>query len=207
MHGLKCDSNSVDFLNSNLLPDHLCDQLQALTTNHMMYSVYFGDYLVQVTHIPEEGYCSVSKAHVVRCLQSLGVETMTFSIYRLRQRGAKIRRLTGTLLPLINSILTNKTSFIKMKRLNPRNNLITSKFEFTSGADGLHFPWSVAMTTTGRLMLSEDYSWAVKIFSLPGTYERYRTSPKRRYLFHFIQSITEILLLLIPILMLLLPSS
>lgn len=36
-----------------------------------------------------------------------------------------------------------------------------------SGVDGLHFPWSVAMTSSGRMMLSEDYSWAVKIFSLP----------------------------------------
>ncbi|XP_018668248.2 zinc finger protein ZF(Bbox/RING)-1 isoform X2 [Ciona intestinalis] len=36
-----------------------------------------------------------------------------------------------------------------------------------TGADSLHFPWCISLTTNGKLVLSEDYSWSVKIFELP----------------------------------------
>uniref|UniRef100_H2YQG6 RING-type E3 ubiquitin transferase n=1 Tax=Ciona savignyi TaxID=51511 RepID=H2YQG6_CIOSA len=37
-----------------------------------------------------------------------------------------------------------------------------------TGADSLHFPWCISLTTNGKLVLSEDYSWSVKVFTLPG---------------------------------------
>nr|CAB3267238.1 zinc finger protein ZF(Bbox/RING)-1 [Phallusia mammillata] len=36
-----------------------------------------------------------------------------------------------------------------------------------TGADSLHFPWCITLTTNGKLVLSEDYSWSVKVFELP----------------------------------------
>ncbi|CAK8688683.1 tripartite motif-containing protein 2-like isoform X3 [Clavelina lepadiformis] len=36
-----------------------------------------------------------------------------------------------------------------------------------TGADSLHFPWCLALTSNGKMVLSEDYSWSVKMFELP----------------------------------------
>lgn len=33
--------------------------------------------------------------------------------------------------------------------------------------DNLHFPWCISLTSKGRLVLSEDYSWSFKIFDIP----------------------------------------
>jgi len=34
--------------------------------------------------------------------------------------------------------------------------------------DNLHFPWCIALTSNGKLVMSEDYSWSFKLFSIPG---------------------------------------
>ena len=39
-----------------------------------------------------------------------------------------------------------------------------------TGADGLHFPWCLALTSKGKLAVSEDYSWSIKLFELPGEF-------------------------------------
>nr|XP_039259638.1 tripartite motif-containing protein 3-like [Styela clava] len=41
------------------------------------------------------------------------------------------------------------------------------KKHIVTDVDGLHFPEAVALTAVGKLVLSEDYSWSVKMFSLP----------------------------------------
>jgi len=33
--------------------------------------------------------------------------------------------------------------------------------------NNLHFPWCIALTSNGKLILSEDYSWSFKLFNLP----------------------------------------